>query len=69
MHDVNPLGPMLHLKEIERDALAFRAERMESRPGVLNPALAWLVRLLKRLSISLRAMTASDRANNVGNRS
>jgi hypothetical protein len=58
MCDVNPLGPMMHMKEIERDALALRAVRMESRSGALNIALAWVVKLLKRPSVSLKVMNA-----------
>lgn len=67
MSDVNPLGPMMHLKEIEREALALRAATMKSRPGILNAASAWLMRLLKRLGISLKAMSAGDSAH-VGKR-
>jgi hypothetical protein len=66
MYDVNPLGPMMHLREIERDALAFQAARMESRSGVLSTALARAVKLVMRLGISLKAMNAGDSAN-VGN--
>jgi hypothetical protein len=47
MFDVNPLGPMMHLKDIEREALALRAARVESRSRVLKSALAWVVKLLK----------------------
>jgi hypothetical protein len=69
MHDVNPLGPLLHLKEIERDALVLRAARIESRPSTVSVALGPVVNLMKRLSISLRAIVAGHSANNVGNRS
>ena len=65
MHDVNPLGPMMHLKEIERDALAFRTARMESRSRVLDIALDPVVNLMKRLRSSLRAVAAGDGANKV----
>ena len=64
MHDVNPLGPMMHLKEIEREASALRAApTKKSRPGILSAALGWIMKLLKRLSISRRVMNAGDSAN------
>jgi hypothetical protein len=66
MFDVNPLGPMMHLKEIEREALALRAARVESRSGVLKNALAWVVIWLRRPSISLRVMKQADSANSNG---
>jgi hypothetical protein len=65
MHDVNPLGPMMHLKEIERDALAFHRARMESRSRVLAIAREPVVKVMKRLRTSLRSMAAGDRANKV----
>jgi hypothetical protein len=57
---------MMHLKQIEREALALRAAGMESS-GILNPALECVVKLVKRLSISLRTVDAGDSAN-VGGR-
>jgi hypothetical protein len=63
MHDVNPLGPMMHLKEIERDASALRAAPTKGRPNILGAASGWIMRLLKRLSISRRALNAGDSAN------
>jgi hypothetical protein len=63
MSDVNPLGPMMHLKEIEREALALRAATMKGRPWVLNSASGWVMRFLKRLGISLGAMSAGDGAH------
>ncbi|WP_119272059.1 hypothetical protein [Taklimakanibacter deserti] len=63
MSDVNPLGPMMHLKEIEREALALRTAPMKSRPAIPNAASGWIMRLLKRLSISLKAMTAAGSAH------
>jgi hypothetical protein len=67
MFDVNPLGPLMHLKKIEREALALRAARAESRSRVLKSALMWVVKLRTRLSISPQKMTAGDGANTVGN--
>ncbi len=57
MYDVNPLGPMMHLKQIEREALALRATTMRSRSGFLYTVSAWAMRILKRLSMSLRVMS------------
>lgn len=67
MSDVNPLGPMMHLKELEREALALRAAAKKGRLGLPNAASAWLMRLLKRLSSSLKAASAGDSAH-VGRR-
>ena len=65
MVDVNPLGPMMHLKEIEREALALRTATAKGRSGVLDTALARTVKSVKWL-ISLKAMNVGDSAN-VGN--
>jgi hypothetical protein len=66
MCDVNPLGPMMHLKEIERDAVVFRAARMESHSEALRAALEQAMKLAKRLRTSLKALNAGDSAK-VGN--
>ena len=67
MCDVNPLGPMMHLKDIEREALALRAAWMVRRSRALSAALARVVELLKRRGVSPKVMIAGDRANKVGN--
>jgi hypothetical protein len=67
MNDVNPLGPMMHLKEIERKALALRATGMKSRLRVVDTAFEWIIGSLKWLYSSLRAMSAGTSAH-VGRR-
>jgi hypothetical protein len=53
----------MHLKEIEREALAFRAATMNNRPGILTTGSAWVVKMLKRLSLSLSVMSTRDDPN------
>lgn len=67
MYDVNPLGPMMHLKQIEREALARRAAAMRSRSGILHVASAWVMRALKRLSMPLKVMS-TDNGATIGRR-
>lgn len=52
MFDVNPLGPLAHLKEVERRALALQSAAGKNRPWIFAIALAWAIRLPKRVSIS-----------------
>ena len=54
MNDVNPLGPMMHLKQIEREALGLRAATAEGSSGTLS-IRAWIIGALKRLFTSPRA--------------
>lgn len=51
MYDVNPLGPLMHLKEIERQALALRSTTGRSQPAIFGIASMWIFGLLKRLSV------------------
>jgi hypothetical protein len=64
MNDVNPLGPMMHLKEIETKALALRTTDTKNRLRMVDTALKWITRFLKS---SLRATSDALRAN-VGRR-
>jgi hypothetical protein len=57
MCDVNPLGPLMHLKQIERDALALQPARSERRFELLN--FVW-ERVVK---FSLRTGDAGDGTN------
>jgi hypothetical protein len=52
MYDVNPLGPLMHLKELERQALASYGVPRKVRGGI--PALLpiWFATLLKRVHAS-----------------
>lgn len=63
MCDVNPLGPLMHLRQIEKDALALRTARIESRFGILDSAWKRVVKLLNGLDISFRTGYAGDAAN------
>jgi hypothetical protein len=63
MSDVNPLGPLMHLKEVERAALAFRASTTSGRPGVLNAASGWMMSMVKRLNIPPRAVSTGNSAH------
>jgi hypothetical protein len=67
MFDVNPLGPMMHLKEIEREVLALKRARLESRLGALESALAWFVKMLKRPKISLTMRKAGNNVTTIAN--
>jgi hypothetical protein len=58
MNDVNPLGPMMHLKEIERKALVLRAAAKKGHPKILDMTLGWVKKPLKLLFASLRAISA-----------
>jgi hypothetical protein len=66
MFDVNPLGPIMHLKEIEREVLVHRTAMVEGS-GVLKLALGFVAKFLKRPSISLKPVKGHDGAN-VGGR-
>lgn len=62
MYDVNPLGPMMHLKQIERDAFALRTSMARDS---LRAARGWTFSgFLKRLLISpTREVGVVDRLN------
>lgn len=46
MYDVNPLGPLMHLKELERQAgRVSRQWAPENRPGRLAKLWLWLAAL------------------------
>jgi hypothetical protein len=53
MYDVNPLGPMMHLKELERQAMAAARGPHQSRSSIialLRARLAILLRLSSGLA-------------------
>lgn len=68
MYDVNPLGPIMHLKQIERDALALRAAAASERSPSRNAASAWITGVLKRLGTWLRDDVSAGSRVNVGRR-
>jgi hypothetical protein len=62
MYDVNPLGPMMHLKDIEREALARGIASTKGGSAILDTA--WFLRVLKWSYISARGvLRARDSAN------
>ena len=64
MYDVNPLGPLMHLKEIERRAaLARQAAAGKDRPKIYNSTGKWVIALLKRISASAHSATRKTAAN------
>ena len=61
MYDVNPLGPMMHLKQIEREARALQATMAQDSSGTLSARIRGA---LKRLLISPRPeVRVADRFN------
>ena len=60
MYDVNPLGPMMHLKQIEREALALRAMTMRDRSRIPYAVSAWVMKALKRLSMPFRIVSPDN---------
>jgi hypothetical protein len=64
MYDVNPLGPLMHLKEIERrTALAGQPASGKDRPKIYNSTGKWVIALLKRMSVSTHSATRNAAAN------
>jgi hypothetical protein len=59
MYDVNPLGPLMHLKELERQAIAHRASG-ESRSHV--KALTERFTIALRRIFSYRSDTRTSKA-------
>lgn len=56
MSDVNPLGPMMHLKELEREAASLRnLAPQENRCAGLARRCWRLIEQMQRLSASLRS--------------
>ncbi len=56
MSDVNPLGPMMHLKELEREAASLRSRSLQgNRRAGLARRCRWLIEQMQRLSASLRS--------------
>lgn len=56
MFDVNPVGPLMHLKELERQAAAARRlERSGLQSGNPSVFVSWLVRMLSRLRAGVKA--------------
>ncbi len=52
MHDINPLGPMLHLKELERQAAPkLRQLRSSQRVPNVTTLSAAIIALLGRLRV------------------
>lgn len=63
MYDVNPLGPMMHLKQIDREALAVRAAMTRDSSKTIS-IRAWILGALKRPFTSLRPeVSVGDRFN------
>lgn len=56
MSDVNPLGPMMHLKELEREAASLRNHALQKnqRAGLARRCW-WLIEQMQRLSAALRS--------------
>jgi hypothetical protein len=65
MYDVNPLGPMMHLKQIEREALARCAATAKGGAGTLLTG-ARIMGALKRLFTSLGPEVSVDGRFNAG---
>jgi hypothetical protein len=63
MYDVNPLGPMMHLKELERQAIPkLRSVRSMKQPAFsLAVAVMALLRRLHAVGSHRRAATESQR--------
>jgi len=45
MYDVNPLGPMMHLKELERKAISARSPNSPGQTSAFHRLTALLQRL------------------------
>jgi hypothetical protein len=52
MYDVNPLGPLMHLKELERQALASHRVPRKVRGSILTPLRVRLASLFRRIHAS-----------------
>lgn len=53
MYDVNPQGPLMHLKEVERRAIRSRQAVPREQVSALMPIWASFLRMLKRASAAL----------------
>ncbi len=55
MHDVNPLGPMMHLRELERKAASTLNRTLQKEPSSdLRSLRSRLAAGLKRIRVSFR---------------
>jgi hypothetical protein len=65
MYDVNPLGPLMHLKELERQALASHRVPRKVRGSILALLPIRLAALFKRIHSSPDAAARGIPANKV----
>lgn len=64
MYDVNPLGPLMHLKELERRAApTLQSASAKDRPGILGTGQLWAIAVLKRFGASPHSATRKISAN------
>lgn len=54
MYDVNPLGPLMHLQELERRAATVMRGSRTRRVKRAAPAWLWLPLVMMRLRLSIR---------------
>ena len=66
MYDVNPLGPTMHLKQIEREAKSLRTATAKGRSGNPTPTPSRIMRALKRLFIPLRGEGSTGNPVKIG---